>query len=222
MHNEVYKISIPSEIINYYLPNDLIAYSENTKINYYRRIYFFSQYYSQSTRIPFDDYIDENSNWISLKSFIKILLKEKNSQIRYSFVILNDSIIIIRVPYLLPKSFHPLCKHITISSRSKYVKFAGEIWCDEFKDLYLNNNSGTYRPSDLLIKQVIDLFNYLLPKKHSNEIAIEVIDDQIWTYNELLLNIQLILNHINIKQGDIIYHYIDNNKLTDVTGTSRW
>ncbi|CAF1466621.1 unnamed protein product [Adineta ricciae] len=159
----IYKIFVPNEIVQYYFPNYLIAYKENNLLNYQRRIYFFSS--SNSTRIPFDDYIDQNSNWISLKSFLQILLREPNSQIRYSFVLLDNYLIFIRVPYLLPKSFHPLCKHITISSRSQYVRFAGEIWCDEFKQIYVNNNSGTYRPSDVLIQSIIEFFSYLLPKK---------------------------------------------------------
>ncbi|CAF1638644.1 unnamed protein product, partial [Adineta ricciae] len=43
------------------------------------------------------------------------------------------------------------------------VRFAGEFWRDENNAFWLNNNSGTYQPADVLLDTVIQLFRRLTP-----------------------------------------------------------
>lgn len=162
----VYKIYIPPDILDSYLPEYLPAYRANTKQNLLRRIYFFSKLLVPLTRNSFDDYIDQIRHGVSFSSFLKKLSIDYDPNIRYNFVILDDYAIFIRAPYPRDESYHILCKHITISSRAKYARFAGEIWCTGRQHYAVNNNSGTYRPSDRLIEATVQLFQYLVPNAH--------------------------------------------------------
>ena len=159
----VYKIYISADILNYYLPIQLPAFPANTRKNIMKRFFFFSKLAAVANRSQLDDYIDQLPNSVSLNYAFKQISRDKNSTIRYSFVILDNYLIIIRVPFLRDKSYRILCKHITISSRAKYARFAGEIWCDGNERFLVNNNSGTYRPSDQWIESVVQLFKYLSP-----------------------------------------------------------
>ena len=42
------------------------------------------------------------------------------------------------------------------------------------------------------------------------QVALEF-DEQIWTYDELLTNMIRIAHHLNVKQGDIVYQYVDSS-----------
>ena len=162
----VYKIHLQPDILDYYLPDHLPAYPANHSRNTVRRMYFFSKLWAPFTRTALDDYIDQLRNTVSLTYFLKQVALDKHARIRYNFVIMDDYAIFIRVPHIRDESSHMFCKHITISSRAKYARFAGEIWCDEYENYLVNNNSGTYRPSDRLIERVIQLFQDLAPKCH--------------------------------------------------------
>lgn len=157
----VYKIYVSPEIINYYLPNQLLGFRAHTRRNPIRRFLFFSEQAAITTRTQLDDYIDQLPYSISFDSFLKHLSKETDPSVRYNFVIMNDYFIFIRVPYLRNKAYRALCKHITISSRAQYARFAGEIWSNGYKHFLVNNHSGTYRPPDQMIEPVIQLFKYL-------------------------------------------------------------
>ena len=162
----VYKTYISPDILDYYFPIQLPAYRANTRKNRMRRLFFFSEVAAVATRSPLDDYIDQLPNSVSFDHVLKKISREKNPTIRYNFVILDNYLIFIRVPYLRDRSYGILCKHITISSRAKFARFAGEIWCDGYKHFLVNNNSGTYRPSDQLLEPVVQLFKYLSPNVH--------------------------------------------------------
>jgi hypothetical protein len=162
----VYKTYISPDILDYYLPTQLPAFPANTRKNLMKRFFFFSTLAAAANRSHLDDYIDQLPNSTPFNYVFKKISGEKNSSIRYSFVILDNYFIFIRVPYLRNKSYRVLCKHITISSRARYARFAGEIWCDGYKHFLVNNNSGTYRPSDQLLGPVVQLFKYLSPNLH--------------------------------------------------------
>lgn len=167
----VYKIYIPPEIIDHYLPDDILAYRAQTQKNFMRRLFFFSKQAAASTRSELDDYIDQLPYSVSFNYFLQKLARERDRRVYYNFIVMNDYMIFIRVPHYLDKSYSPLCKHITISSRAKYVRYAGEIWPDGHNHFIVNNSSGAYRPPDELIQQAVQLFKYLSPNTYFQGIS---------------------------------------------------
>ena len=159
----VYKVFVPVEVIDHYLPKRLDGFSANTYENYINRLYFYAEENSMVTRTLFDDYIDGIPFTVSLRHFLQKLSKEKDPMVRYNFVITDNHLIFIRVPHFTDRNFRLRCKHITISSRAPSVRYAGEIWHDEQGNFVINNSSGTYRPADQLVSWVTQLFNYLSP-----------------------------------------------------------
>jgi hypothetical protein len=99
-----------------------------------------------------------------LSDVLEELLTENDPTIRYNFVIMDDCLIFARVAHLHHVPYYILGKHISLSNRSRDVRFAGELWYDKDNGFQLNNNSGTYRPSQGLIVKTVDLFNYLTPE----------------------------------------------------------
>lgn len=45
---------------------------------------------------------------------------------------------------------------------------------------------------------------------HSQLVAVEL-DEQSWTYNELLSNVAFLTEHLNIKEGDIVFQYVERS-----------
>lgn len=45
---------------------------------------------------------------------------------------------------------------------------------------------------------------------HSQLVAVEL-DEQSWTYNELLSNVAFLSEHLNIKEGDIVFQYVERS-----------
>ncbi|UJR17512.1 hypothetical protein I4U23_004407 [Adineta vaga] len=162
----VYKIAVPREVLDYYLPNQYLAFSSNTHKNVANRYYFLSEIAAMFNRTPFDDYIDGLPNSMSFDYFLQKLYKENDPTIRYNFVITDDHIIFIRDPNFSDRLSRLLCKHITISSRAPYVRYAGEIWCNQHGYFVVNNSSGTYQPPDRSIAQMIQFFQYLSPNTY--------------------------------------------------------
>ena len=162
----VYKIAIRSSIVDSFLPNRVLAYADNTPLNLARRYYFFSEQAAPLTRSLFDEYIDRLPLSTSFDSFLQILSREFDSTVRYNYVIKDDHVLFIRVPRHLNEVVRPLCKHVTISSRAPFVRYAGEIWSDGRGSFIVNNNSGTYRPSDWSVDRVVQMFKYLSAKNH--------------------------------------------------------
>jgi hypothetical protein len=160
----IYKCEISSELINNYLPNKLIPFERISLINLAKRDFFYSKpilYVSQS---QINDDYEELSKTLQLEDILEELLKETNQITRYNFVITGNSLILVRIAHLRHFSYHLHGKHITLCNRSNDVRFAGEFWCDENKKFLFNNNSGTYRPSDLLIDNACQFFNQLIPR----------------------------------------------------------
>ncbi|CAF3550276.1 unnamed protein product [Rotaria socialis] len=95
--------------------------------------------------------------------FFQQLLPEQTDMARCNIVILGDCIIFARIPQSYKIPYYLLCKHITLADHSTDVRFAGELWHDENANFQLNNNSGTYRPSKILVESAIALFKHLFP-----------------------------------------------------------
>lgn len=169
-----YKIAIPRDVIDYYLPERQYAYRANSQKNQMRRVYFFSKIVGRLTRTPFDEYIDQLPYSPSFDYFLKRLSKENNPPVHYNFVLLDDYIIFIRTPIYLDRTVSRLCKHITIASRATYARFAGEIWCDQHQRVFINNNSGTYRPPDMFVEPALELFRYLSPETNFKGISYQI------------------------------------------------
>jgi hypothetical protein len=159
----IYKFDLPSTIIDKYLPNKLDAFSSKSWSNRAKHHFFYSRPVIHVSHSQIRGTTEELSSKIGLSDLLEGVLPTNGSISRYNFVILGDCLIFTRVPHRYHASYHILCKHITLSNRSKDVRFAGEFWCDENYCFQLNNNSGTYRPANTLIKPTVELFNQLTP-----------------------------------------------------------
>jgi hypothetical protein len=158
----VYELKFSSSsIINEYLPDKLAAFSIKSWKNRSKHHFFYSKPIIYATRCQLSNTNEPLSSTFSFSDLLKELLSENNSKLRYNFVIMGDRIILARVAPLHHLSYRLLCKHISLANRSADVRFAGELWRDEKHQFRLNNNSGTYRPVNELIKQATQLLNLL-------------------------------------------------------------
>jgi hypothetical protein len=160
----VYKCRISSEMLNNYLPEKLSSFAAKSLKNLAKREFFYSKPIIFASRSQLCDQFEELSCSITLEDLLDELLSETNNIIRYNFVITGDYLIFVKIAHTRHASYHILCKHITLSNRGEDVRFAGELWRDENNLFKLNNNSGTYRPSNILINNTVQLFNELTPK----------------------------------------------------------
>ena len=160
----VYKFKIPSTIINNYLPDRLADCTLSTWINRAKRYSIYSKPLIYASRLQLSSNVEKLSNSVSLSDVLEELLTESDPTIRYNFVIMDDCLIFTRVAQLHHIPYYILGKHISLSNRSRDVRFAGELWYDKDNGFQLNNNSGTYRLSQDLIGKTVDLFNYLTPE----------------------------------------------------------
>ncbi|CAF4051724.1 unnamed protein product, partial [Rotaria sordida] len=173
----IYTFNISSDIIERYLPNKLDAFVSRTLINLAKNYFFYSKPIIFASRSQLSSNVEQLSDLISLKDFLEDLLSKNDSTLRYNFVITDNCLIFSRIPRMHHITYHLLCKHITLSNRSTNVRFAGEFWRDDDGQFRLNNNSGTYRPSDRLIRQAVKIFNHFIP-----ELKFQGTDDFIVTY----------------------------------------
>lgn len=97
----------------------------------------------------------------SLFQFLKPFLPISHANIRYNFVIFRDRLIFVRLPPQQQTVSYLLTKHMTLANKSTDVRFAGEMWWDEFGRWRINKSSGTYRPSDKMLEHVIQLLQEL-------------------------------------------------------------
>ena len=96
----------------------------------------------------------------------KQLINELVMDHKYNFVLLGDGrLVFARIPHIAPKyPYRLLSKHVGLAKRSSNVRFAGEMRrSDNGKTLFINNNSGTYRPDEKLIPVAEDYFQRLFP-----------------------------------------------------------
>ena len=171
----IYRVYIPSAMIDQYLPDKLHAFSTNTTKGLSKRFFFYSKPAVKAIRSQMNNHMEDTMPVsMSMESFFQDLLGENDSTIRYNFVILDDCLILIRVPRCRHLSYYALSKHIALSNRAKHVRFAGEMWCEDANRIGLNNSSGTYRPPDALIEQVLKLFHHLTPPKTIEGMSFEI------------------------------------------------
>lgn len=82
---------------------------------------------------------------------------------KYNFVVTSKEMILISNSVCYGFVDWILSKHVLISGYSHDVRFAGEMWKDENNTIYLNNNSGTYRPTTEQLEKVVQLAHVLFP-----------------------------------------------------------
>jgi hypothetical protein len=168
----IYKIS--SELIKNYLPDKLVAFAETSLTNLAKREFFYSKPIIFASRSQISDQFEELSHSITIEDLLENFLSKTNEIIRYNFVITGNCLILVKIAHVRHFSYHLLCKHITLSNRSDDVRFAGELWRDEKNIFRFNNNSGTYRPLNILIEKVNQVFNQLTPHLQFQGISFEI------------------------------------------------
>jgi hypothetical protein len=87
-------------------------------------------------------------------------LLEMLKDIRYNFVITPDEIIIARVDGKTVS--WALSKHCLLANYADNVVFAGEFWKHDGK-IYINNNSGTYKPTAEELEAAVSFLQALAP-----------------------------------------------------------
>ena len=157
----IYSFSIPRDLLDQFdLRDSLKSFSSRTLSNEMKRHLF----YSSTTRKICRSQICHSSSPME-STFEDELLNTTDSS-RFNFVLTNDRLIFVRLPRSHHLSFHLLAKHFFLADRSvDEVRFAGEFWKDanDQKNIKVNNNSGTYRPANHLIRSIVKLFTHLAP-----------------------------------------------------------
>ncbi|UJR15153.1 hypothetical protein I4U23_002116 [Adineta vaga] len=185
-----YKYEITSEIINKYLPDKLPPFASITPRNIAKRTVVYLTPLLLVSRPQIIDHCKQLSNSITLEDLLEQLLIKQDPNFRYNLVITGNSIYFIETPHSHHLSHHLFCKHATLCNNSKDVRFAGEFWFDENKEFRLNNNSGTYRPLDILLENTIQLFQQLTPRLQFRGTCFRADDLRPSIKNRLLSKIQ--------------------------------
>lgn len=170
----LYICELSSEIVNNYLPDKLGAFDSLSYKNLIKKEFFYSRPIIFACYSQLSDKFEELSNEIKLEDLLENLLSKTNNIRRYNFIITGNKLIFISICHVYHITFQILCKHISLSNYSNDVRFAGEFWLDENKIFRLNNNSGTYRPSNDLIEKTILLFNQLTPRLKFQGISFQI------------------------------------------------
>ena len=160
----LYELYIPPVVIDHFLPDKLSTYSNMSTKALVKRFTLYSKPSVMALRSQLINLTELPSNSVSFNHLLRDALAETHSNKRLNFVILNDRLICMCIPSLPHISSYAVSKHIVLSNRSKEVRFAGEMWCDESNCYRLNNSSGTYQPADGSIGRTVQLFNYLTPE----------------------------------------------------------
>ena len=158
--NPIYQFDIPPAMVDCYFPDPLRSFPLITCKSLVKRYLLYSKLPVTIVRSQLSDQMEYLSDSISFSDLLKELLTEKLSTKHYNFIVMDDCLILTRVP----RHYHALSKHVFLSNRAEYIRYAGEICCDENGSFQLNNSSGTYRPSDRLIERAVQFFNHLAPE----------------------------------------------------------
>ncbi|CAF3729415.1 unnamed protein product [Rotaria socialis] len=160
----IFQLNISSHITGTYLPDILPSFpAPLTATDRMKRDFVYSESMTAVSRSQLNREMQNLSPIASEAEFFQQLLPEQTDMARCNIVILGDCIIFARIPQSYKIPYYLLCKHITLADHSTDVRFAGELWHDENANFQLNNNSGTYRPSKILVESAIALFKHLFP-----------------------------------------------------------
>ena len=158
-----YKYDISSELINKYLPDKLPPFVSMTPKNIAKRTIVYLTPLILTSQSQIIDNWEQLPYSTTIEDLLEQLLSKHDSKFRYNFVLTGSSFSIVQTPQSHNLLHCLFCKHATLCNNSKDVRFAGEFWRDENNAFWLNNNSGTYQPADVLLDSVIRLFRQLTP-----------------------------------------------------------
>ncbi len=82
---------------------------------------------------------------------------------KFNMVITKDRVVIAGLTVKVKRVDWLLTKHVLMSGYDPDVRFAGEVWKDENGVIHINNNSGTYRPSNESVDAAVAYLSKLLP-----------------------------------------------------------
>lgn len=82
---------------------------------------------------------------------------------RYNLVLMGDRVLVMKIGIQMKTVDWILSKHVLISGYSPDVRFAGEIWKDANGVIWVNRNSGTYKPSDKMLQAIVPLLQKKFP-----------------------------------------------------------
>src|SRR5271163_3715878 len=105
-----------------------------------------------------------------------------------------------------------MCKSVSSQSHKYYIAENFILYFIIFfiSDLsyYSYNNNYAYKKMASSLHILRELFN--VAQVHSQKVAV-ALDDQVWTYSELIQNVECVANYLhisNIVQGQIVYQFI--------------
>ncbi|CAF4810865.1 unnamed protein product, partial [Rotaria magnacalcarata] len=159
----IFQLNISSNIIDMYLPDILSPLPASITVTDRMKRYLL---YLKSMVAALHSQVNREmrnlSSIVPEAEFFQQLLPEQTDMARCNIVILGDRIIFARIPQTYRVTYYLLCKHIALADCSADVRFAGQLWRDD-ESFLLNNDSGTYRPSIILVESAIALFKRLFP-----------------------------------------------------------
>jgi hypothetical protein len=85
---------------------------------------------------------------------------------KYNFVVTSRGLTLMKIGIKMKYVDWILSKHVLNSGYAKDVHFAGEFWKGEDGSIYVNGNSGTYKPTNEDLTHVVEMLQEIFPQVH--------------------------------------------------------
>jgi hypothetical protein len=167
-----FSIEQKNNTVEKYLPEKLTAY-ENKKltfVNLTKQYILFSKPVIKfiQRHLHKTEEVFENSSEKDLYNMLRT--HTENKPHKYNLVITGNKISIIKIEIKYGIVDWILSKHILLSGYSTDVRYAGEFWKSKDGEIYFNNNSGTYAPSNQSIHNAKDFLKEIFPNTKINTV----------------------------------------------------
>mmetsp|Transcript_15654 Transcript_15654/g.44404 ORF Transcript_15654/g.44404 Transcript_15654/m.44404 type:complete len:560 (+) Transcript_15654:79-1758(+) len=165
----IYKLQLHKhpkhDLINELLPDTLKEFSmpDPSLFTKVKQHYLFSKSVVDMVRDLMASGFDEHTGFTQHNIHAMLQPEVDGDQRRYNLVVTSREMILVSNSVYFGFVDWVLSKHVLISGYSPDVRFAGEIWKTEDGKIHVNNNSGTYRPTNEQVQNAVKLANVFFP-----------------------------------------------------------
>lgn len=151
--------------INDWLPQPLKAYKakKKTAVNWLKQHVLFAPPIVALLR---HQLVRHNTTAAAISEPVIFNMLRTHSDIaphKYNIVVTGHRLVVMKLAVKFKAIDWVLTKHILGAGYSNDVRFAGELWKNVAGEIIVNNNSGTYQPSDEQLTAMIHYLNALFP-----------------------------------------------------------
>lgn len=163
--HSLFKITPENNPIDLYLPESLIPYGkkEKTLINFVKQRILFAPPVVSFMREHLTRHQTEAGSVGESDLFNMLRTHTDNIPNKYNVVATNNKLIIMKIGIKYKSVDWVLSKHILCAGYSDDVRFAGEIFKSPEGRVFVNNNSGTFTPSEKHLDSFIEYLRLLFP-----------------------------------------------------------